>query len=1050
MPDQPAAERSLELTSTRLQVNLLGPPTIEWGGHPLTIRRRQVRALVYHLAARLEPIPREHLCYLFWPDSPEAAGRRKLSHLLTHLRHALPALDVMLIDKDHVALNPHKVRSDTVAFERLSTAPKLHQNTEALQEATHLYRGPFLAGFSLPDSPELETWIVLERSNWERQYLEVLAALVEEQMAQSNYHAAIARARCYLEIDNLAEEMHRTLIRLYTIVGNRNGALRQYEQCVMTLKRELGVNPLPETRSAYQAVLEGRSLSLQPPASPPEWTTLPSLDAPLIGRDEALGRLEQAYNRAQSGVGQIMLLSGEPGIGKSRLMEHFVTQWETGANVVVGGGNEAEQNLPYWPLIEALRPQLSNVSLITPTIEPLYLAELARLWPELHSLVPGLPTPTRLEEGQERGRLFQALSCWLIGLAAWRPPLVLCLDDLHWVDEATLSLLGYVARKLRHAPLLVLGAYRSEEKGSVAMLRRELMHLGLLQEFRLKGLTQNEILRLVRHLSSQRRGGELISQRLHRITGGNPFFVLEIMRVVLEGHLTWQDETIWRARLDEITTDHQTTPLPATVCEAIQTRLVHLSPRARQLLDAGAVIGRRFSFELAQNTSGRCQSEAIEALDELLARQLIAEGDADYLFKHDLIRTVVYRDLSRGRRRLLHRRAGEALRRLRPDDAAALTWHFERAEEPSLAARYAIKAGQAAKAVFAHTEACAHFDRALVCLEKESAGLRAPQALAANQHLRIEALCGRGWALRLLGDMHAFARDTEEVARLAEHLGDHRVLAHVHWRKAYTQRWFCCYAAAREAAQEGLRLSQAVGDPLLEAMCQREAGLAAREMVECQPARASLEFALRRFSELGETVYEIHTLGNLSTLCCRAGAYDEAMRLAYRALDMCEEVQLPLERRLPLGDIGAAAIALGDSRLAQQCLYESLAIARQIADCTQEILCLGHLGWLCLGLKRPDQALGFLHVALVLAESIDSRAEQSWLWSGLAEAHRLTGDGDSAAEHAYRALEQAEATKRPYDQDMARRILARCNGPRCSHFVDTDVLYCSVSLPAQR
>ncbi|MBI1879113.1 MAG: hypothetical protein HYR94_12985 [Chloroflexi bacterium] len=410
----------------------------------------------------------------------------------------------------------------------------------------------------------------------------------------------------------------------------------------------------------------------------------------------------------------------------------------------------------------------------------------------------------------------------LLNLATQYPPVILCLDDLHWADEGTLIWLGYLARQLKHTPILVLGVYRLEEIASVTALRTELARLGLLQEIKLEGLSQPETLSLIRCLSGQSTGAELFSQRLHRETGGNPFFILETLRVLFEGGLLWQDEMGWNTRVDKTTKDYGELPLPDTVCEAIRVRVRRLSSQVQQVLDAGAVIGSQFGFDLVHATSGRQESEVIEALETLLARQIISEYEGKYRFNHNLIWAVVYRGLSYGRRRLLHRRAGEALEKLQPDDAATMIRHFERAEEPGRAAQYALQAGLVAKAVFAHTEARAYFDHALALLEQEAAHLREPETAAANYRLRIQTLAERGWALRLLGDMEAYARDSQEVAWLAGRLRDLHTLAHLRWREAYTHRWFCRYAEAREAAEECLRLSQVATAPTVEAMCQRE------------------------------------------------------------------------------------------------------------------------------------------------------------------------------------------------------------------------------------
>lgn len=1021
------AERSASPPTAELRIYMLGPPSIEAAGGAFDIPRRQVRALLYHLATWPNPTPRQHLYGLFWPDIPEGTAHRNLSHLLTHLRRILPAPEILRISDDHIALDPQRTWADLSAFERLYlTLLESPRRPAALQQAVALYRGSFLEGFTLPTKPEFELWLVQERSFWERRYLETLAALVEAQMAGGQYHPAIESAQRYLATDELAEEMHCRLMTLYAAVGDRNAAVRQFEQCAVALERELGVSPLPETRAAYQAILASRVIACQPPAPlPPEWTTIPSMEVPLVGREAALQQLQRAYRCAQAGQGRLVLISGESGIGKSRLIQEFVTQLGRPATLVIGAGHENEREFPYWPLVEALKPHLSSLDPTRPGFEPFYLAPLAGLWPELQSVVAEALPLTGLASDQESSLMFQGLVHVLLNLAAQRSPLILCLDDLHWVDRHTLACLEYLARQLKHAPLLIVAAYRTEEAAAVASVRADLARLGLLQEIRLGGLLPLEIERLLRHLSQQRSDVAAFSQYLHRETGGNPFFLLELLRFLFESDLLGPEEAGWAfTGGTETPADDPDLPLPDTVCEVIRARLGRLNPQTQQVLEAGAVIGLEFGFDLIRATSGRPESEVVEALETLLARQLITEQAGQYCFNHDLIRAVVCRDLSYGRRRLLHRRIAEALQHLGANHATALAWHFERAEEPGQAARYALQAGRSAGAVFAYAEARSQFDRALALLKAEARHLGEAEALRANQRLQVQALAERGWVFRLLGDMVAYALDTAEVAQLAGRLGDPHSLAQLRWREAYTHRWFCRYREARQAAEEGLRLSQAAADLLLELMCRREMGLAARETGDYLFARANLEHALQGLVDLGERIYEIHTLGNLSTLHWRLGEFERAIHLARQALRRCDEGRLPFERRLPLGDLGAAAMASGDKDLARQCLLESLAIARQMADRSQEIFCLGHLGWLCLRLKQPAEALEFLQTALTLAESVGSAAEQSWLWSGLAEAHRLDGSPELAGEHAQQARKLAQASGRAYDQALAGRILA--------------------------
>jgi len=173
-------KQSAESTIAGLRIHLLGPPGVEWAGRPLHIPRRQARALLYCLAAQLQPVPREHLCFLFWPDVPESNARRNLTRLLSHLRRALPAPEVLVVSDDRVGLDFNRAWSDTMAFQELCATPESQRRARALKRAVGLYRGPFLAGFSLPDSPEFEVWASQERYTWERMYLEALESLIED------------------------------------------------------------------------------------------------------------------------------------------------------------------------------------------------------------------------------------------------------------------------------------------------------------------------------------------------------------------------------------------------------------------------------------------------------------------------------------------------------------------------------------------------------------------------------------------------------------------------------------------------------------------------------------------------------------------------------------------------------------------------------------------------------------------------------------------------------------------------------------------------------
>ena len=308
-----------------LEITLLGPPVVSWAGAVLPVARRQTRALFYRLAAELVPIPRSQLGFLFWPDVPESEARRNLTHLLTLLRQVLPQPIALITDATTVALNPELVWSDTTSFVHLTRTSAAPNRPAALAAALDLYRGPLLDGFALAGCPEFEAWLDTERHVWERRIDDALATVIETHTVAGNYGAAIALARRALARDPLAEELHRRLIALYAATGDRTAALRQFEQCVVVLERELGVSPLPETRTVYQSVRDGVSPLPLAAASrsaavgtepAPQLNTIPVSPTQLIGRAVVLAEVLTLLHRADV---RVLTLAGPGGAGKTRL-----------------------------------------------------------------------------------------------------------------------------------------------------------------------------------------------------------------------------------------------------------------------------------------------------------------------------------------------------------------------------------------------------------------------------------------------------------------------------------------------------------------------------------------------------------------------------------------------------------------------------------------------------------------------------------------------------------------------------------------------------------
>jgi DNA-binding SARP family transcriptional activator/predicted ATPase len=677
-----------------LRLYLFGAPSATVSDRSLDLPRRQTRALLYRLGLHLEPVPRDHLCLLLWPELSDPKARQNLARVLHLLRRQLPDPALLWVDQQSVQLNPHLVWSDVHCFlEECS-------DDSSLEAAVGRVRGPLLDGFSLSDSGEFNLWLDQERRHCERLYRQALIRLIDRKSASGDRPSAIEYARHYLTVDELDEGIHRRLIHLYAAEGDRTAAIRQYQSCTAILARELGVDPLPETRAAYRMAIADPGLFPRQPASSPGWTTLPGPDLPLIGRDPLLAQMRVALRRAHEGEGQLLLLSGEAGIGKSRLLQEFVAQLNGQGLALVGHALPGEGSLPYQPLIQGLRQGLQQMGTM-PRLDSVWLAELSLLLPELRSIFPDLPPPLPAGSNGAQTRLYEALLRLTLAMIPTDRPLVLCMDDLHWSDSATLDWLAFLGRRLRGQRLLIVGAYRSEEAASVAELRHQLQRLRLLTEHHLAELDLADVVTLIRHFDPDLPAIELLASRLHRTTGGHTFFLLETLRTLRDKGYPVQDGN-W-AEL----------PVADTVQEMVKRRLDRLSPMARQVLDVAAILGLSFGFDELHTASGRSLPETLDALHGLAGRFLLREGADGYHFHHDIIRVVVLQNLPAWRAELLHRRAAETLETLHGQNldprSRQIAAHYEAAARPEQAILYYRRAAEVALLISAYEEAAILF-----------------------------------------------------------------------------------------------------------------------------------------------------------------------------------------------------------------------------------------------------------------------------------------------------------------------------------------------------
>ncbi len=892
----------------RLDLRLLGAPQVEVDRVPVEADTRKALALLAYLAVSDAPRTREALGSLLWPDHDQthagAALRRTLSAARSAIggRWLIPRGRVLQLETADLRCDLSEFRAliGSVTAHHLSGKTVCDRCRRRLERAIALYRGDFLEGFSLRDSPEFDDWQALTATSVRTELADALLRLTDACAALGQYDVALRHARRWLALDPLHEPAHRRLMELRAANGDRAGALRQYRECVRVLDDELGVPPLPETTETYQRIAAGELLGAPVRVIP----SILSDDVgriaarprfPLVGRSAELGQLVASYD-ASGASGRVAFVEGEAGIGKSRLAEELAAVVASRrARVLTIHGRRSEAVLAYASIAAALRSALDLDSGWAAQLAGHTRANAARLVPELAGEV-GMPAAdlSRLEEEAERARFLSDLAACVEAVLGASPPGLLLVDDAQWLDPASVEVLVHLVWRLPGRPMCLVVCQRSAELGEERLeaLRGEARRSALLDEIRLERLGRGDVVALAA-ASGQDTG---VGAELYTRSEGNPYFVIEYLELL-------------RASPSALETADR---LPRGIRELIASRLVGVSPEARQILAAAAVVGRSFDAQLLRMASGRSADETVRALEELVVRGLVLEhgpqGDASgYDFDHEMTREVILVETTLARRRLLHRRVAAALqmrgRWQSSGVAAVIADHYRSAGDDRDAARFLRQAGREAERLFANRQALEHYQSALaldasfatelhqrigdlqtllglyadaVASYESAAALVSGQALGPIEHRLAKVHERRGeWALAEVHYLAALAAGPEDPNGQARILADRSLVAH---RRGDP-------AAARILAAQALSLATPAADAMTLAQVHNLLGIVAKGAGSLDEARSQLEKSLEHAVE--QPSARIAALNNLA-LVERAGDRPErAMELTRGALRLC-------------------------------------------------------------------------------------------------------------------------------------------------------------------
>ena len=685
-------------------------------------RSHRSRSLLGWLALHPGLHPRARLAERFWPDVSDAASRNSLRQALWELRAAMGEhARHVVTTREEAGLVP----GPGLWVDHWEFRSRIAQGR--LDDALELAGGVLLEDID-------DEWAYEAREEHRRQLVGVLARSAAEAEAAGDTAKAVDRSRWLVELDPYGEDGHRQLMHRLAAVGDVPGAILVCERLRDRLRRDLGLPLSAETRVLAERLRTGTeaasAVALGGPSAPvPTPLPLPPPDGPFVGRDDELARLLAMVDEARQATRRMVLVEGDPGIGKTRLALELCRAADAWGSVVLFGRCTEETLVPYQPFVEALRRHV----LWAPTEQlraalPPDVVELLPLLPELAARVPvARAGAAAAPAAMDRFRLFEAAVGLLHGLAG-TAPVVLVLDDLHWADRPSLLLLRHLARSPAQGALLVVGTYRGGEVDEGVPLGEALGDLRppAVERLRLKGLARGGVAALVGE-----RTGYAVAPELVRViearTGGNPFFIGEVLRNLTEsGAFSVQEAgPVWDlASRDAV--------IPEAIGEVISRRVLRLGVLGRRVLEAGSVAGPDFHRHVVAEVVAADPDDVLDVLDAAVRARLVAElggHPGRYTFAHPMVREVLYHSLTETRRARLHERVGEALEELAlpGTSAAELARHYllaQSRETTEKAIGHALEAAEQAMRQRAYEEAVALFDRALDRLPSEEASRR--------------------------------------------------------------------------------------------------------------------------------------------------------------------------------------------------------------------------------------------------------------------------------------------------------------------------------------
>lgn len=887
-PQAPAGSAAEVFAATRIE--LLGGFRMSCNGAPVTaVTTSRMQALLAYLVLNAgSTVSRQQLAFLFWPDSSEPQARTNLRQVLHHFRSAWQAAENYIKSDAQIVRwrTEEPFTFDVSEFETaLAQADEAHRKEDsstgrrALLRCADLYRGDLLPGLR-------DEWVDTHRQLLKQKYSGVLTRLIALFEQARDYQAAIRHAESLLSQDPFRETVHQTIMRLHGLTGDRAAALRAYERCATVLRQELGVEPGIATRRMRDQISRA---DMQPPAS---GAPARSSEPALVGREPEWKRLLETWREAGQGRSSFVMVTGEAGIGKTRLIKELLSfASRQGGSVARTACYAAEKPMAYAPVADWLRSAPFRARL--DEASPAQRSQLARVLPEL--LVEGheVETPQPFTETWQRHHFFEALARALLSAPQ---PLLLFIDDLQWCDPETIEWLHYVLRSNPDACLMIAAAVRLEEvdmEYPATAVLNALARDNRAFEIALEPLSAEETTSLAAQVIQREVDRQAVSV-LYEQTRGNPLFIVEVVRGGL-------------LSLTRSTPSQAANFLPPKVQAVITARLAQLTGATREVAGVAAAIARPFTFELLAKVSEAEHNAVATAIDEMWRRHIIQhQGRDSYDFSHGQIRAVAYAELGPARRHLLHLQIAEELEYSCAADpsseSALIAWHYEQAGALKEAISHYHDAAKVVLRRYADSEAINYLSKALSLLEGVAPSPERDRIeLAVLVSLGSSLITTQGYGSPEVGRVYTQARLLCEIigendASYLKVLSGSYLFHAVRAELASAQEIAARYVSLARRGQSQL---SAAGQFLLGAV-----------LVNCDPlkARDHLQAALtycdntpnyRPFFDFGPEL-RVFARAHLSLALWLLGFPDQAMEENRRNMAIAEELSHPFSLALAL------------------------------------------------------------------------------------------------------------------------------------------------------